>query len=75
MVDGVYDSDPKINPDAVRFDSLDFMDVLNRDLKVMDSTAATLCKDNQIPILVFNLNDPENIVRAICGEKIGTLVH
>lgn len=69
MVDGVYDSDPKINPDAVRFDSLDFMDVLNRDLKVMDSTAATLCKDNQIPILVFNLNDPENIVRAICGEK------
>lgn len=75
MVDGVYDSDPKINPDAVQFDSLDFMDVLNRDLKVMDSTAATLCKDNQIPILVFNLNDPENIVRAICGEKIGTLVH
>lgn len=74
-MDGVYDSDPKINPDAVRFDSLDFMDVLNRDLKVMDSTAATLCKDNQIPILVFNLNDPENIVRAICGEKIGTLVH
>ena len=74
MVDGIYDSDPKTNPEAVRFDTLDFMDVLNRDLKVMDSTAATLCRDNQIPILVFNLDDPENIVRAICGEKIGTVV-
>lgn len=74
MVDGVYDSDPKTNPDAVRFDTLEFMDVLSRDLKVMDSTAATLCRDNRIPILVFNLDDPHNIVRAICGETIGTLV-
>ena len=74
MVDGVYDSDPKINPDAVRFDSLDFMDVLNRDLKVMDSTAFSLCKDNDMSILVFNLDDPENVVRAVSGEKIGTLV-
>ena len=74
MVDGIYDSDPKTNPEAVRFDSLSYLDVLNRDLKVMDSTAATLCKDNGLPILVFNLNDPHNIVRAICGEKIGTIV-
>ena len=74
MVDGVYDSDPKKNPDAVKFDRLSFLDVLNKDLKVMDSTAATLCKDNQIPILVFNLEDPENIVRAVRGETIGTIV-
>ena len=74
MVDGIYDSDPKKNPDAVRFDSLSYLDVLNRDLKVMDSTAATLCKDNELPILVFNLDDPHNIVRAVCGEKIGTIV-
>ena len=64
-VDGVYDSDPKKNPDAVKFDRLSFLDVLNKDLKVMDSTAATLCKDNGIPILVFNLEEPENIVRVL----------
>ena len=74
MVDGVYDSDPKKNPDAVKFDRLSFLDVLNKHLKVMDSTAATLCKDNEIPILVFNLEDPENIVRAVRGETIGTIV-
>ena len=74
MVDGVYDSDPKKNPDAVKFDRLSFLDVLNKDLKVMDSTAATPCKDNEIPILVFNLEDPENIVRAVRGETIGTIV-
>lgn len=68
MVDGVYDSDPKKNPDAVRFDTLSYLDVLNRDLKVMDSTAATLCRDNGLPILVFDLGDPKNIVRAACGE-------
>mgnify|MGYP000928508581 FL=1 len=75
MVDGIYDKDPKTHPDAVKFDSLTYMDVLNKDLKVMDSTAATLCMDNNIPILVFNLNDPQNIVRAVSGENIGTIVH
>lgn len=74
MVDGIYDSDPKKNPDAVKFDKLSYLDVLNKDLKVMDSTAATLCMDNQIPILVFNLQDPHNIVRAVQGESIGTIV-
>jgi hypothetical protein len=74
MVDGVYDSDPKKNPDAVKFDNISFMDVLNKDLQVMDSTAASLCKDNNIPILVFSINEPENIVKAVCGESIGTLV-
>ena len=74
MVDGVYDSDPKANPNAVKYDKLSFMDVLNQDLKVMDSTAASLCKDNDIALLVFNIDEPENIVKAICGESVGTLV-
>ncbi|MCI7085417.1 MAG: UMP kinase [bacterium] len=75
MVDGVYDSDPKKNPDAVRYDSVSFHDVLNKDLAVMDSTAASLCKDNNIPIVVFSIEDPENIYRAAVGENIGTLVN
>ncbi|MBO5797589.1 MAG: UMP kinase [Clostridia bacterium] len=74
MVDGVYDSDPKTNPAAVKYDELSFTDVLNKELKVMDSTAASLCRDNHLPILVFNLEDPQNIVRAIGGEPIGTVV-
>lgn len=74
MVDGVYDCDPRKNANAVKFDTLSFMDVLNKNLQVMDSTAASLCKDNDIPILVFSINEPENIKKAICGEAIGTLV-
>jgi uridylate kinase len=74
MVDGVYDSDPKKNKDAIKYDTITFMDVLNKNLQVMDSTAATLCKDNNIPILVFSINEPENIKKAVCGESIGTIV-
>lgn len=73
-VDGVYDSDPKLNPDAVKFDELTHLEVISRGLHVMDSTASSLCMDNDINILVFNLNDPDNIVRAVTGEKIGTVV-
>ncbi len=73
-VDAVYDSDPHLNPNAVRFDSLKYIDVLNRGLGVMDSTATSLCMDNNIPILVFGLDDPENIIRAVEGEEIGTIV-
>ena len=73
-VDGVYDSDPKKNPDAVKFDTLSHLDVLQKGLHVMDSTAASLCMDNEIEILVFNLDDPDNIVRAMTGEHNGTLV-
>lgn len=73
-VDGVYDSDPKQNPNAKKYDTLEFMDVLKQGLHVMDSTAASLCMDNNIPLLVFNLNDPENIVRAIEGNSNGTIV-
>ena len=74
MVDGVYDSDPKKNPDAKRYDELTFMEVLNQNLGVMDMTAASFCKDRGIPWLVFSIEDPENIVRAVSGEAVGTLV-
>ena len=73
-VDGVYDSDPNKNPNAKKFDTLTHMEVLQKELHVMDSTAASLCMDNGIHILVFNLNDPDNIVRAAKGEQCGTLV-
>ena len=74
MVDGVYNCDPKTNPDAVRYDRISFHDVLEKDLAVMDSTAASLCKDNDIAILVFSIDKPENIYKAVAGEDIGTLV-
>ena len=72
--DGVYDSDPNKNPQAKKFDSLEYMEVLNRGLAVMDSTATSLCMDNKIPLVVFNIDDHENIVKAALGENIGTTV-
>ena len=73
-IDGVYSADPKVDKTAVKFDEITYLDILNKDLKVMDSTAISLCKDNNIPLLVFAMDNPENIVKAIKGEKIGTLV-
>ncbi|HEX7354739.1 MAG TPA: UMP kinase [Mycobacteriales bacterium] len=73
-VDGVYDSDPRTNPDAVRFDTVTFTEALTRGLKVMDATAFSLCMDNDLPVVVFNLLGEGNIGRAVRGEKIGTLV-
>lgn len=73
-VDGVYDSDPAKNPDAVMFEKLDYIEVIQRQLSVMDSTAISLCMDNHIPIVVFNIDKLGNILRAASGEKIGTLV-
>ncbi len=73
-VDGVYDSDPKTNPEAVRFDALDYDEVLARDLKFADATAISLCRDNALPIVVFDLREDGNIGRAVHGEKIGTVV-
>ena len=73
-VDGVYDSDPKKNPDAKKFDQLSYIDVLNRRLEVMDSTAISLCMENELPILVLNLWDRHELLRALRGEKAGTLV-
>ena len=73
-VDGVYDSDPKINAAAIKFDCLQYIEVIQRGLGIMDSTAISLCMDNNIPIIVFNIDDPENIYRVAKGEKIGTIV-
>ena len=72
--DGVYSADPKEDPNAVKFDEITYLDVLNKQLKVMDSTATSLCMDNNIPLIVFGINDPDNIVKIIKGKKIGTLV-
>ncbi|CAN5726228.1 UMP kinase [soil metagenome] len=73
-VDGVYDKDPMKHTDAVKFDELTYIEVLNKRLNVMDSTAISLCMDNSMPILCFNLKDPGNILKAIRGDKIGTLI-
>lgn len=74
MVDGVYDCDPKTNPDAKRYDKISFHEVLDKDLKVMDSTAAAICKDNQIELLVFSVDNPQNIYDAVYDSNLGTLV-
>ena len=74
MVDGVYDSDPKQNPKAKRYDSITFTEILSKNLAVIDATAASMCRDNAIPVLIFSLSDPDNIVRAISGEHIGTIL-
>lgn len=74
MVDGIYDKDPKKHKDAKLFNELTYMDVLKKGLQVMDSTAISLCMDNKLPIITFNLNKPGNIARMVRGEKIGTIV-
>ncbi len=71
---GVYDSDPRKNPNAVLFENLTFSEILAKNLMVMDSTAASLCKDNKMKLIVFDMNEYGNIVKAVKGEKIGTLV-
>ena len=73
-IDGVYSADPKIDKTAIKFDKITYLDIRNKDLKVMDSTAISLCKDNKIPLIVFAMDNPENIVKVVKGEKIGTLV-
>ncbi len=73
-VDGVYSADPMVEAGATRFDSIKFLEVIQQELKVMDSTAITLCKDNNLPIIIFNLNVPGNIKKAVLGEKVGTRV-
>src|SRR5271170_6398348 len=73
-VDGIYDSDPKLNPKAKRFEKISYLAALQKQLKVMDSTAFSLCMDNKMPIIVFDFNKPHNLKRVILGEKVGTLV-
>ncbi len=73
-VDAVYDSDPKLNPNAAKYDMISFMDVLNKQLGVMDSTATSLCMDNNIPLVVFSIREPENIIKVLNGDNVGTFV-
>ena len=73
-IDAVYSADPKIDANAIKYDAIKYMDVLEKDLKVMDSTATSLCRDNQIPLMVFEIAKPENIVKIVKGEHIGTIV-
>ena len=73
-VDGVYSADPAKDPSAVKYDAIRYEDVLAQRLMVMDSTATSLAMDNHIPVLLFALKDPQNIVRVVCGEKVGTIV-
>ncbi|MDY0231794.1 MAG: UMP kinase, partial [Candidatus Saccharicenans sp.] len=73
-VDGVYTADPMVEAQATKFDFIGFQEVIQQELKVMDSTAITLCKDNNLPIIVFNLNVPGNIKKAVLGERVGTKV-
>ncbi len=73
-VDGIYDSDPKTNPNAKRYDKLSFLDIIEKGLKAMDTTAATMCMDNDVPVYAFGLNEENSIVKAVCGEGNGTLI-
>jgi uridylate kinase len=73
-VDGIYDSDPKTNPNALRYETVTYVEALVKRLKIMDSTAFSLCMDNRIPIIVFDMATPQNVKRVVCGEKVGTLV-
>ena len=73
-VDGIYDSDPKTNPEAKKYDVLKYADIINRNLKVIDFTAATMCMENNVPTLAFGLNEENSIVRAVCGEELGTII-
>ena len=73
-VDGVYDSDPEKNKDAIKFDTITFDDVITKKLKIMDSTAFTLSQENKLPIIVFDMNTRGNLLKVVSGEKIGTIV-
>ena len=71
---GVFNADPKLDKDAVKYDEISYMEILQQGLKVMDLTAVSLCKDNNVPMVIFNINEPGNIKRVVVGEKVGSLV-
>ena len=73
-IDGIYDSDPRTNPNAKKYERLSFAEVINHGLKAMDATAATMCMENNVPVLAFALNEKNSIIRAVCGENLGTLI-
>jgi len=74
-VDGVFDCDPENNPEAIRFESISYLDVLKKNLRVMDLTAVSLCQENELPMIVFNMNVPDNLLKLVKGENIGTIIH
>ncbi len=74
-IDGVYDDDPKINPNAKKFSEIKYSDIIEKNLKVIDSSAASICMDNNIPMMLFALDNPENIIKAVAGENIGTMIN
>lgn len=73
-IDGIYDSDPKLNPGAKKYDHVGYLDIIKEGIKAMDTTAATMCMENDIPVLAFGLDEENSLIRAVCGEKIGTLI-
>lgn len=73
-IDGIYDSDPKLNPNAKKYDHINYMDIIKNGIKAMDATAATMCMENDIPVLAFGLDEKDSLIRAVCGEKIGTII-
>jgi uridylate kinase len=73
-IDGIYDSDPKLNPNAKKYDHISYIDIIKNGIKAMDATAATMCMENDIPVLAFGLEEKDSIIRAVCGEKMGTII-
>ncbi len=73
-IDGIYDSDPKLNPDAVKYEHINYIDIIKNGIKAMDATAATMCMENDVPVIAFGLDEPNSIVRVVCGEKLGTII-
>ena len=73
-IDGIYDSDPKLNPNAKKFSHINYIDVIKSGIKAMDATAATMCMENNIPVLAFGLDEKDSLIKAVCGEKIGTVI-
>lgn len=73
-IDGIYDSDPKVNPNAKKYDHINYLDIIKNGIKAMDATAATMCMENNIPVVAFGLEEPNSIVRVACGEKLGTII-
>jgi uridylate kinase len=74
-VDGVFDSDPEKNPDAIKFDSISYLDILKKNLRIMDLTAVSLCQENELPMVVFNMNLEDNLLKLVTGEDVGTVIH
>ena len=73
-IDGIYDSDPRVNPAAKKYDHINYIDVIKKGIKAMDATAATMCMENNIPVLAFALDEEDSLIKAVCGEKIGTVI-